>query len=649
MRRCVGRSNAVRRTFATPLVAAAISFMSERSGSIATAHRTQTTAAAPYTVAALRGARMKTCRCMSPCPCFAPLRRLASAAATTPSSASAFKTAPPSTAQSSTTTDVPNICLLCDTPFSSWQDHRLEHGHVARTAICNYFVMPESSESLMQHLERHIALDFKEVDALTMKKVERRHRRLLAGLLHLVEENVLKDSLPCVSPSDEAQRTAGNNHSGEAAIGVLQVNADRFLTRLLLGESYMRREVIDRTARLAPVLTDVELNAVAAFLMSTRQLARLFDELSLQNLVRAHAEQVMTAALQDPRQLEGESEANAREVGSGTGAIGHNDDDANSSSSASDKCGENSDALAKEVCESSSEATPSTPHPKKESTPASSEAVASGSCEATCNTATPAVSWKLSRDDKASVLLACIGELEHFHRQDRPRSVLSKLAADALVLNVIATHARDNLISELIHEALQRIVEEGTPVWRQHQKQVQQRIGTDGVSGEAAANACEFVPRRGGKHRKGSHHQRASDPNAFTLEYVRNTPLSATSHPVDDTSPSTSPLSLDSAAAEQLISSYITFQDVDGDINGSNGSRRSSSSSTATTTADANGDANALGEPVYMSAAHFAAKHWEPMEAELQGRVQLFRRLPLCGPYPSMRPFHDEAQQPPKE
>ncbi|CCW60871.1 unnamed protein product [Phytomonas sp. EM1] len=72
-------------------------------------------------------------------------------------------------------------------------------------------------------------------------------------------------------------------------------------------------------------------------------------------------------------------------------------------------------------------------------------------------------------DGRALVLLGCIGELVQFQRRDRPRSVANKAAAETIVLHVLASHAMENLISELVHGVLQRILHEGTPIWRQFQ------------------------------------------------------------------------------------------------------------------------------------------------------------------------------------
>lgn len=74
-------------------------------------------------------------------------------------------------------------------------------------------------------------------------------------------------------------------------------------------------------------------------------------------------------------------------------------------------------------------------------------------------------------EEKAVFVFSCIGELVLFHRQDRSHSVANKAAVDGLVQNVLATHAVESLLSELIHTELQRVVEEGTPVWEKYRSQ----------------------------------------------------------------------------------------------------------------------------------------------------------------------------------
>jgi hypothetical protein len=75
-------------------------------------------------------------------------------------------------------------------------------------------------------------------------------------------------------------------------------------------------------------------------------------------------------------------------------------------------------------------------------------------------------------EQRASVVLAILGELHAHSSKDKPTSVAHKSQADTLVLNVLASHATDNIYSELVHHVLQKIVEEGTPVWRDHKANI---------------------------------------------------------------------------------------------------------------------------------------------------------------------------------
>lgn len=421
--------------------------------------------------------------------------------------------------------------------------------------MCKYFVLPERSESLMEHLERHIALDLKEVDALTARKVARRRRRLLAGLLHLHEEGVLTDSLPCAAPLSSTSNAGAS----------LEVHGDHFLTRLLLGESYMRKEVVDRAARLVPTMSGIELNAVATYLMATRQLARLFDELAMQDVLKAALEK-----------------ANA------------------------------------------------------------SVAAASAATEATATTFSAPLP-RLSREEKAAILLACVGELEHFHRQDRPRSVLSKVSADALVLNVVATHARDNLISELVHEALQRVVEEGSPVWRQHQQQVMLRAaGTRAAetpaTGRAAASARDLHNKRGATQTRNS----TSVAQDLSVRYVQQTRLASMPAPAP-ASATTALLHLTPTAAAEMVAGYVVMEDVDGprckDASLGDGEGVDGAAGSGHGTRDAKEGPNtsaSLSPPLFESAENTAKKFWEPMRKELHEHAEFYRSLPMMTAVPRL-------------
>jgi hypothetical protein len=72
---------------------------------------------------------------------------------------------------------------------------------------------------------------------------------------------------------------------------------------------------------------------------------------------------------------------------------------------------------------------------------------------------------RLTAAQRSRMLLAIVGELHARTSAPRAMSVGSREAADGLVDNVLASHGIENIESELIHHVLQKIVEEGTPVW----------------------------------------------------------------------------------------------------------------------------------------------------------------------------------------
>ncbi|KAG5495171.1 hypothetical protein JKF63_02226 [Porcisia hertigi] len=493
----------------------------------------------------------------SRCCCFTPARGMA----TTPGSACV-------------TSCHSEFCLLCDTPYTSWTEHCQEHAHVARSAVCRFFVMPERSESIMQHLERHIALDFNEVDALTARKVERRRERLLAGLVHLVENGVLRDSIPTLPSltqgfTDTETRTDVNG-------ATLVVNSDPFLIRVLIGESFLRREVLDRCARLIPSLTGIELNSVVAYLTSTRQVARIFDELSLVELLAARAESEKT----------------------------HRD-------ATTAAAGATKSANAGQLRESAP-----APSPGSETGSEAGMSLQQISSSRPVAGLPPALRWSLSREEKAYIMCACIGELHRFHDQERPRSVTSKTAADAIVLNVLAGHGRENLVSELVHETLQRIVDEGTAVWRQHQEDVKRR----GLSSESHFARTSQTTA-----------QSALDTDRMVVEglpYMRTAPL--LSHPSPRPASETT---LDSAAAEQLVSSYLPFKDVDElfdtahNVEGATTAAQPKSDTEGTCTTS----------PEFIWAHHTSGKLWEPLIAELRQRGTEWNRLPFAPNSPELK------------
>ncbi|KAG5469827.1 hypothetical protein CUR178_01967 [Leishmania enriettii] len=465
-------------------------------------------------------------------------------------------------------------CLLCDTPYTCWTTHSREHTHVARSVVCRFFVMPERSESIMQHLERHIALDLKEVDALTARKVERRRERLLAGLVHLVEKGVLRDSIPTLPPNSTPASTFKGRSAGVSG-ATLEVHSDRFLIRVLVGEAFLRREVLDRCARLMPSLTALELNSVVAYLTSVRQVARIFDELSLLELLMARAER------------------DKAPLNAATDATGATD---------SAHVEQLSEAAATPLLDTDVSTPVLSPQEPSSSTTAASP--------------TSPLRWKLSGEDKAYIMCACLGELHRFHEQERPRSVASKAAADAIVLNVLAGHGRENLVSELVHETLQRIVDEGTAVWRQHQEDVKRR----GLSSEANRTKMNASTAQSAR----APHSRESGG----LRYVRSAPLPSKPSPQP-----ASAATLDDAAAQQLVSSYLPFQDVDA----LGGAVTDEAKATATTPSTASTGGTYITSPELLSAIHTSEKHWGPLTAELRQRSKDWRQLPFAPASPELK------------
>ncbi|GET91953.1 RNA editing complex protein MP46 [Leishmania tarentolae] len=473
------------------------------------------------------------------------------------------------------------LCLLCDTPYTSWVEHSCEDAHVARSVVCRFFVMPERSESIMQHLERHIALDLKEVDALTDRKVGRRRERLLAGLVHLVEKGVLRDSLPTLPPPTTAHKIMDNVRGAGVSGASLEVNSDLFINRILVGEAYLRREVLDRCARLMPSLTAMELNSVATYVMSPRQLARIFDELSLVELLMVRAEvdrapenaTTATAAANDPARAE-------------------------------------EPASVEQLHETTSAPLPGI------DTGTESLPVQQPSSSTTATTSLSRPRWRLSREDKAYIMCACLGELHRFHEQERPRSVISKSAADAIVLNVLAGHGRENLVSELVHETLQRIVDEGTMVWRQHQEDVKGR----GCSSEANLAGTPRVSAR-----------REPDTASSVsegLRYVRTAPLPSKPFPRP-----ASQVIPDSVAAEKLVSSYLPFNDVDQLC----GAATNTGEVTTATPPGSSTHCTCTTSPELISVLHTSEKDWGPLTAELRKRAEDWNRLPFVPSTPELK------------
>ena len=91
-------------------------------------------------------------------------------------------------------------------------------------------------------------------------------------------------------------------------------------------------------------------------------------------------------------------------------------------------------------------------------------------------TATAPESVTFTNEQKAAVLLSIYGELAEFNRRQHSHDVANKAAADRLVGNVLASHALENIASELVHTVLQKIVDEGTPVWNQYKTEITDKL-----------------------------------------------------------------------------------------------------------------------------------------------------------------------------
>lgn len=82
----------------------------------------------------------------------------------------------------------------------------------------------------------------------------------------------------------------------------------------------------------------------------------------------------------------------------------------------------------------------------------------------------PSPSVRLPQEAKALVVQSLLGELRILHDSDRSHQVTNEPAViNRLVHHVLASHALDNILSELLHHTLEKVIEEGTPVWRDYQ------------------------------------------------------------------------------------------------------------------------------------------------------------------------------------
>lgn len=93
-----------------------------------------------------------------------------------------------------------------------------------------------------------------------------------------------------------------------------------------------------------------------------------------------------------------------------------------------------------------------------------------------------APTFSIPPTEKVAILLAMLGEMRLYCAKDRRHSIADKIGADELVLNVLSNHCCENLVSELVHSVLQRIVDEGTPVWNEFRFSEQSYLFNSGAS-----------------------------------------------------------------------------------------------------------------------------------------------------------------------
>eukprot|EP00796_Vickermania_ingenoplastis_P011912 gene11912-8194_t len=330
--------------------------------------------------------------------------------------------------------DTGSYCLLCDAPFSNWVAHCELPAHAARAAICEAFVKPERSASMLSQLEQHIGLDFTAVEEASLLKVERRQRRLRSSLAFLLAQKVLHRCRPLTTPAGpdgegtgkgEGERERERERGARLQQGGEMNVPDGFLTCAIVGAAYAKEELTDRVARLAPRSSGVSVQRMVEYLTSARQWSKLFDQLHLQGplgLTESHGRpQPESSSVQkiDATKAAGEDSAVGTEA---------------SASATSSPTSDNPEEPAGVV-------------------------------------ASPRPVWRFTQHQKVMLMLSCIGELRLFMTKDRSYKVDSKSVTDSLVHHVLATHCGENLLSELLHYNLEKVVEESTPVWRAYQAQ----------------------------------------------------------------------------------------------------------------------------------------------------------------------------------
>lgn len=334
-------------------------------------------------------------------------------------------------------------CVLCDAPFDNWVAHTELPSHAARVAISEAFVKPERSQSMLSQLQEHIAVDFSVIEEATQLKVQRRKRRLRSSLQYLVQEGVIQYCLPILNypPSewtDEPKHHGVNASSSVSSYidGPTSTNTsplppsscwnireeNKLLNAAMVGQAYIEEALTDRVARLAPRTKGPEIYAIVRYLCGMRQWSKLYDLLELCTVLcpaeyrcsvsSFHTNPSHRAA---PAPLSGSSSApRGTEVRapSSSATVAHHKD------------------------------TPSRPP-----------------CP------------RLTQAEKALLLWSCMGELRLIEERDRSHKVEHKAITEQLVHHVLVSHCLDNMVSELLHHALEKVVEECTPVWRIFQQQ----------------------------------------------------------------------------------------------------------------------------------------------------------------------------------
>lgn len=79
---------------------------------------------------------------------------------------------------------------------------------------------------------------------------------------------------------------------------------------------------------------------------------------------------------------------------------------------------------------------------------------------------------------RALACVALIGELQLFCARERQVSVDASATAERVVLCVLATHCKENIISELVYDVLQPVVEESSAAWKEYTSTMRDKAAT---------------------------------------------------------------------------------------------------------------------------------------------------------------------------